>query len=471
MRRVRVSYKIKVKTADKLIIFISFLCFITSLSFSLISFYSSKKNQINLKETDLKQYSNECKNYIDQYFEYNFNILEYLASYPEVYDMDWEKQYTFLLDQKERLNFEHFIVMDLEGKGYYTNRNEIKDQSQEIFFSDVMNNDNFLTEPFIEYYENRAITTLSVSIYNDGEKVGALCGVIDLSEIYKVFEEKIVGNNGYGFLINSSGDYIAHKNKEYIFNSSNFLDELNQEENDIKLVKESIKSEDIEVIKIVMQDSSYYSIFTPLDSTNWNLVFVIPESEFLFGLNKFAVFQMLALIFAILFIVFAMKIIFKSRENHKLAYTDSLTNINNRASVNNILKKLEYNYKSSITIVCFDLNDFKYVNDTYGHNIGDELLCVFANILNETFGNIGFIARMGGDEFISVLIDKDILEIEYKFKEIDKLISEYNSKSIYKLKTSYGYATRKVGENTLIQSIYEQADNNMYMFKRKCKRA
>lgn len=470
MRKVRVSYKIKVKTSDKFIIFITFLCFIATLSFSLISFYNSRKNQINLKEIDLKQYSNECKNSIDQYFKYNFDVLEYLASYPEVYDMEWEEQYTFLLDQKERLNFEHFIVMDLQGKGYYTNRNEIKDQSQEQFFSDVINNERFLTEPYIEFYEDRAITTLSVFIYKDGEKVGALCGVLDLSEIYQIFEEKIVGNNGYGFLVNSNGDYIAHKNKEYIFNSNNFLDNLDQKENDIQLVKECIKSKDIEVIQILIQDNYYYSIFTPLDSANWNLVFVIPESEFLLGLNNFAIFQIVSSIFAVLFIIFAMKIIFKSRENHKLAYTDSLTNVNNRAAVDSILKKLEYDYKSSITIVCFDLNDFKYINDTYGHNSGDELLGEFANILNKTFGDIGFVARMGGDEFISVLLNKDILDIEYKFKKMENLISEYNNKSIYKIKTSYGYATREVGKTTLLQSIYEQADNNMYMFKRKCKR-
>ena len=471
MSKVKVSYKIKVKTSDKIIIFITFLCFMATLTFSLISFYNYKENQINLKETALKQYSNECKNSIDQYFQYNFDVLEYLSSYPEVYEMEWDNQYTFLLEQKERLKFEHFIVIDLQGKGYYTNRNEIKDQSQEQFFFDVINNNRFLTEPFIEFYENRAITTLSVFIYKDGEKVGALCGILDLSEIYQMFEEKIIGNDGYGFLVNSKGDYIAHKNKEYIFNSYNFLESLDQKQNDIQIINKCIESKKIEITPIIMQDKKYYSCFIPLDSADWNLVFVISEQDFLQGLDSFAIFQILASIFAVLFIIFAIKIVFKNRENYKLAYTDSLTNINNRASMNNVLKKLENNYKSSITIVCFDLNDFKYINDTYGHNVGDKLLCLFANILNETFGKIGFIARMGGDEFISVLLDRDILEIEYKFKEIDKLILEYNSKSKYKIKTSYGYATRSVGDTKLLQSIYEEADSNMYMFKRKSKRA
>lgn len=356
MSKIKVSYKIKVKTSDKIIFFITFLCFMATLTFSLMSFYNYKENQIKLKEIALKQYSNECKNSIDQYFQYNFNILEYLATYSEIYNMDWQEQYNFLSNQKHNFNFKHFIVMDLQG-------------------------------------------------------------------------------------------------------------------NDLQSINESIYSQDTEITQIVFNDEAYYASFTPLDSAEWNLVFVIKESEFLSSVNNYIIFQVIALISAILFIIFAMKIVFKGKENHKLAYTDSLTNINNRAAVNNIFKKLENNYNSSITIVCFDLNDFKYINDTYGHNIGDKLLCEFANILKETFGNIGFVARMGGDEFISILLDRDILEIENKFKEIDKLILKYNSKSIYKIKTSYGYETRKVGDNKLLQSIYEQADNNMYEFKRKSKRA
>ena len=223
MGRLGVLYKVKV--LEIIIIFITFICFTATLILNGVYFYNSKQYQFKLKENDLQQYANECKNFIDQYFEYNFNTLEYLRKYPEIYNMNWNQQYIFLKDEKKYFNFERFMIVDMQGKVYYANenQNEIKDQSQEEFFFDVINNERFLTEPFIQVDEKIAIITLSVPIYKDNKKVGVLCGVLDLAKIYKIFEDKKVGADGYSFLINENGDYIAHKNNEYIFNYNNFF--------------------------------------------------------------------------------------------------------------------------------------------------------------------------------------------------------------------------------------------------------
>jgi len=117
----------------------------------------------------------------------------------------------------------------------------------------------------------------------------------------------------------------------------------------------------------------------------------------------------LALTSGFLLIIFGVRIIYKNIENHRLAYTDGLTNTNNRAAVDIKFKELDNKYKSNITIVSFDLNNFKYVNDNFGHHIGDELLIKFAGILQETLGSIGFVGRMGGDEFIEKPFDLNVV--------------------------------------------------------------
>lgn len=470
MIKFRELYSGKIKVIDIVIILITFLCFIGMMMCSLISFYNSKENQIKLKESYLQQYTNECKNSIDEYFEYNFDILKYLKSYPEVYNMNWNEQYNFLKNQEEYLKFSYFIIMDLEGNGYYTNGYGIQDQSEEQFFSDVINNEMFLTEPFMEEKEHRAITTLSEFIYRDGKKVGALCGVIDLSKIYENFENKEIGNNGYSFIIDGNGNYIAHKDSNYVFNKNNFFEDLDNKQSYIDSLKKELKTKNTYLKEIILNGKEYYATFSRLKGKNWNLVFVVPKSEFLIRLNNFAIYQFMTIIFGILLIILSMKLGFQFMKNRKLTYIDSLTNINNRVSIDVMLKKLEHNYKSKITIVSFDLNDFKYVNDTYGHHIGDQLLYIFSNMLNNTFGNIGFVGRMGGDEFISILVNRDISEVECKLKEIDELISKYNNKSICKIKTSYGYAVREVGERDSLTSIYEEADKKMYKFKSEYKK-
>lgn len=471
MYRNKISNTIKVSLVDKIIILTTFICFMATLVFSLLSFYKAKQNQIRIVERSLQQYADECKNSIDQYFQYNFQVLEYLASYKEIYSMDKEKQYKFLKDKEKKLDFEHFIIMNLDGEGYYINTNEIRDQSDEQFFEDVIYNERFLTEPFMEVYKNRSITTLSVSIYDLRKKVGALCGVIDLDKIYKIFEDKIVGKDGYSFLINDNGDYVAHKNMDYVNDSINIFEDLNGKKNDIKFFKVGIEDDEALLGEVILDGVEYYASFNSLNFVNWNVVFLIPKSEALAGLNTFIIFQMLAILFGILLVIFGMRVVYKTVENHKLAYTDSLTNINNRAALDSTLNKLNNNYKEKITIVSFDLNDFKYCNDTYGHHIGDELLCVFSNILKKVLGNIGFIGRMGGDEFMAIMVDIEILYIERKLNKIQELILEYNKKSKYKLNISYGYSVRNIGDTTPLIDIYKEADKNMYRFKKKYKEA
>lgn len=289
MYRNKISNTIKVSLVDKIIILTTFICFMATLVFSLLSFYKAKQNQIRIVERSLQQYADECKNSIDQYFQYNFQVLEYLASYKEIYSMDKEKQYKFLKDKEKKLDFEHFIIMNLDGEGYYINTNEIRDQSDEQFFEDVIYNERFLTEPFMEVYKNRSITTLSVSIYDLRKKVGALCGVIDLDKIYKIFEDKIVGKDGYSFLINDNGDYVAHKNMDYVNDSINIFEDLNGKKNDIKFFKVGIEDDEALLGEVILDGVEYYASFNPLNFVNWNVVFLIPKSEALAGLNTFII--------------------------------------------------------------------------------------------------------------------------------------------------------------------------------------
>ncbi|MDH5735365.1 MAG: GGDEF domain-containing protein [Gammaproteobacteria bacterium] len=85
-----------------------------------------------------------------------------------------------------------------------------------------------------------------------------------------------------------------------------------------------------------------------------------------------------------------------------LADTDPLTGLANRRYFQEQLER-EYarlrRYPEPLTIAYFDLDNFKYVNDTLGHDVGDELLIVVANTLSANVRQSDFAARLGGDEF------------------------------------------------------------------------
>ena len=98
----------------------------------------------------------------------------------------------------------------------------------------------------------------------------------------------------------------------------------------------------------------------------------------------------------------------ESEERHSyLAFHDTLTGLPNRSALNRKLTELltdsERQDIRSGAMVLFDLDNFKVINDTFGHSYGDKLLVVIGSILKENTAKGQFVARMGGDEFAIVL--------------------------------------------------------------------
>ena len=138
--------------------------------------------------------------------------------------------------------------------------------------------------------------------------------------------------------------------------------------------------------------------------------------------------------------------------------TDELTGLHNRK----IFTRLEF--KDSDVFIYVDLNNFKKINDMFGHLVGDQILVQFSNLLKESFRkNQDHIIRLGGDEFLIIV---DEYENKFKFDEKIKVIRKNFSQifSNYKdLGFSYGYHRYSINlENTL--SI---VDKLMYQDKEK----
>ena len=91
-----------------------------------------------------------------------------------------------------------------------------------------------------------------------------------------------------------------------------------------------------------------------------------------------------------------------------MALTDSLTGLYNRRYLEVHLEKLiENNARSNkaLGVIMMDIDHFKSVNDTHGHNVGDEILKVFANRIKDNLRSFDLVARLGGEEFVAILPD------------------------------------------------------------------
>lgn len=150
----------------------------------------------------------------------------------------------------------------------------------------------------------------------------------------------------------------------------------------------------------------------------------------------------------------------------KMAYTDPMTSLFNRARSMEEFSKLDSENKH-YCVVWLDLNYLKKTNDRYGHEEGDLLLINFAGILRKAFEDIGTVCRMGGDEFC-VIIDKSMNDNRIK-KGIDKMLSfiddDNKGKHRYFMQTSYGVAGSEEFDEPTSDKVCSIADERMYKMK------
>ncbi len=150
-----------------------------------------------------------------------------------------------------------------------------------------------------------------------------------------------------------------------------------------------------------------------------------------------------------------------------LIYHDSLTGLNNRAFFEQEIKRLENSRNNPVGIIVCDIDGLKLVNDTMGHQAGDEMLINTAKILRQSFRDDDIITRIGGDEFAVLLpgtSEKVVKDATCRLKET---LRRYNEKGEgIPLSLSFGWAVREdSGQN--LSEVFKTADNRMYENKPK----
>jgi diguanylate cyclase (GGDEF)-like protein/PAS domain S-box-containing protein len=148
-----------------------------------------------------------------------------------------------------------------------------------------------------------------------------------------------------------------------------------------------------------------------------------------------------------------------------LSRYDSLTGLNNFNYFKAIVEEYKAKKEFNIGILNFDLNNLKLINDILGHHYGDIILKNFAKILEKSINKSNTIARVGGDEFVAIIIEVNENEIKKIIECVNQNIDEYNKKisnNILYLSVATGYS---IGNNNHINELLKIADEEMYKNK------
>lgn len=148
-------------------------------------------------------------------------------------------------------------------------------------------------------------------------------------------------------------------------------------------------------------------------------------------------------------------------------YIDDLTKLNNRKSYNENIKQLlsQYNrYKTPFSIIMYDIDDFKQVNDTYGHATGDKVLIDMSELIKSHLRDSDYIFRIGGEEFI-ILLTETQLDKAKSVSEKIRYSVENNLKTIENQIITISIGLTEVKENDNEDTIFMRVDDLLYKSK------
>jgi len=156
-----------------------------------------------------------------------------------------------------------------------------------------------------------------------------------------------------------------------------------------------------------------------------------------------------------------------TEQARELARTDFITGITNsrafyQAALTELLRAKRYNHL--ITFAYIDLDNFKQINDLFGHNRGDALLKVVAGTLRTNLRQTDIVARMGGDEFIVLLPETDQFAANIAITKLQSLLLQEMQRNQWEVTFSIGVITL-LGSSLSIDEVIHKADQLMYIAK------
>lgn len=349
---------------------------------------------------------------------------------------DWQKCYTELQHSTQDMPYESIGLISPSGNIYGTTGEQLDIKKrgfvQKAKYADKI----YITEPYRSYVTGANMITMFAPVYQDeGRRAGSVFITYYLETVQELAYTEILSDKTSVALMNPySGNFVTCS-----------ADGANPPGtwSNIRLIKADItpnrgydydewlahmraKSPE-NIINFTQDDVSYTQAFINIDGMeNWNIVIRIPLAELtntmhLFTLGIITTAAILLLATLIVAAVIYIRELRRSRSLQTLSDYDPLTKVLNRRAFDTQLNKM-FADKSQLgrcSFIFFDLDDFKDVNDTYGHDAGDLVLTRAAQILDEAFEDTGIVARIGGDEFnIFVYKPLDVSDIDSIMAEI-----------------------------------------------------
>lgn len=360
----------------------------------------------------------------------------------------------------------HNLMIDSNGKESSLNGKEtewfhrLKKLSGDQF-TDIGNTE----DPHL-YFDNRMFN-------NDGDFIGFTGVGIDLNYFARKFQEY---NDRFGFEL-----FFVDNNNIVTLSSSNIMKSESLHRKDLitrlhdlpwhqSLIKNNIADKNLSSEVMYTTEEGLLISQMPIQELNWRMFIVSPPTSqqkeyWKIFIGRFALFFLMAIIFylALLSVINY----FKSRLI-KESETDYLTQLPNRSHIHSRFDELIKN-NENLCVVLADIDNFKHINDTYGHLVGDDVLRIISEQLSQTLRKVDLVGRWGGEEFVMLLPETTAKQAHIIVERIRENIANIpfpisTTSGSFTTTISFGICELPLNNKTIVDYI-EGADKALYQAK------
>lgn len=426
---------------------------------------SIEKNSRETLITNVTQQSEHLNTILNINYSY-LNVLAQELSKSE--DLFSENNISLIKAFMENTDLNRTAIIDSDGNALYDN-NVVKNVAHRRYFKESMQGKQSLSDPLESSVDQQTRVILSVPIYKNNQVVGVVGGSYNVTKLGNMLFDDLFDGQGKSFIVDQDGNLITrdkkYEKKHNIKTIDNLFDICDEKE-----VKTDFNQQESDLIQIqTKKNKSLYLAYSPLKINDWMICYIVPvhvaqESYTFIKHYETLLATFLGLIVLSLMIYLAHS---NSRENKYLIHLseiDPLTSVFNKETTQKLIDQKLKNHEHFCFLI-LDVDDFKSVNDNYGHAVGDKVLKNLSDLFKNHFRQTDIIGRIGGDEFIILIEDEHIAE-----SRIQSLLQKVNALKIeelqdFKLSISVGMAFAPSNGTTFME-LYRHADHALYQTKR-----
>ena len=390
--------------------------------------------------------------------------------------------YYYRIDPEVSGNVKGFWYVNSDGNGFKAHEvtditeYDTDDTSSLVWFTvPKATGEGVWLPPYITENLYARVISYNVPVYYDGQFIGVIGIEIDYSTMAEVVNHITPYENGYAFLNDDEGNIIYHPR----------MDVTTMEAQ--PQVPSGLLSND-KFIRYFYDGVEKRAVCLPL-SNGMRLVVTVPVQEINAAWHKWItkiaiVFAAMLVVFVVLIMTFTGRItrplqkLTKAAEQiskgnydaaelkvyignlNDMAYVDALTQIGNRHAL-----RRDYNsYQGhEVTVAMMDMDDFKRINDTHGHEAGDRVLREVGKLLSDTFGK-EYCYRYGGDEFLLIVPDISVSEFNEKLGILVQNRPAIDDTAWAGF--SVGFVRATLTDSDMLRNLSSRAGEKMYESKR-----